>query len=322
VKIGYAVGLRLLRSGATVIATSRFPHDTARRYAAESDFGQWRERLHIYGLDLRHMGALAEFIQYLYRAYPKLDIVVNNAAQTVRRPPAYYAPLLPFERTPHGELPQALQGVLRGVVTNLLPGAGDAVLPLSAELSQVSLVPGEGDTGYFPAGKLDRHAQPLDLRPHTSWTYRLEELSIPEIVEVQLINATAPAVLAGQLKELLTADRAENDAPKYIINVAAAEGQFAKGKNGAHPHTNMAKAALNMLTYTSAADYAESGLYMLSVDPGWVSEQRPYILVQQPDAAEDTPLDLEDAAARICDPLFHGSRVAGVLLKDFKVANW
>ncbi|HEX5819701.1 MAG TPA: oxidoreductase, partial [Gemmatimonadales bacterium] len=45
VKIGYQAGLKLLRAGAHLLVTTRFPRDSARRYAAEPDFEEWGHRL-------------------------------------------------------------------------------------------------------------------------------------------------------------------------------------------------------------------------------------------------------------------------------------
>jgi hypothetical protein len=97
VKIGFEIGLKLLRAGATLIATSRFPADAAARYANEADFGEWKERLQLHAVDLRDVAALEGFCDFLCATLPRLDIVVNNACQTVRRPASYYAHLLGAE---------------------------------------------------------------------------------------------------------------------------------------------------------------------------------------------------------------------------------
>jgi NAD(P)-dependent dehydrogenase (short-subunit alcohol dehydrogenase family) len=307
VKIGYAVALRLLRAGADVIITSRFPHDAAKRYIQEPDFAAWRERLHIYGLDLRDIPRAEAFVTHLYETYPYLDAIINNAAQTVKRPPAYYAHLIPFETAPTAELPAEVRVLLKG--NSVLPTAG-------------SLVSGLEDV--FPIGQLDEHGQQIDNRDFTSWVMRLEDVPISELVEVHLVNAIAPAVFAGQLKELLASSP---HSPRFIVNVSAAEGRFAQFKTGFHPHTNMAKAALNMLTRTIADEYAEQGICVVSVDPGWVSDQIPHTSdISRQLGAARLPIDLVDAASRICDPLFsavQGETVAvGRLFKDYDVVDW
>ncbi len=305
VKIGYAVGLRLLRAGAEVIAVSRFPNDTARRYAQEPDFPEWSTRLHIYALDLRQARRLQAFIDHLYERFPHLDILINNAAQTVKRPPAYYAHLLPFEN--REMLPAHLSPLVREFAETL----SGHIMPALPE--------GEPDPD-FPPGEMDTHGEQIDNRPVNSWMLTLDQVSFSEILEVHLINAVAPAVLAGQLKALMLRSPHPN---RYIINVSAAEGRFAAYKAGEHPHTNMAKAALNMLTRTIASDYAATGIYVNSIDPGWVSDQTPH----ENDASRAAvlqllPIDMTDAAARLCDPIFENATLHGKMLKDYQEVNW
>ena len=115
---------------------------------------------------------------------------------------------------------------------------------------------------------------------------------------------------------------------KYVVNVSAMEGQFSRGYKGpGHPHTNMAKAAVNMLTRTSAQEMLETdGILMTSVDTGWITDERPH--PQKMRLAEDgfhAPLDLVDGAARVYDPIVRGEAgedVHGVFLKDYKVSAW
>lgn len=291
IKIGYATALHMLRAGATVIVTTRFPHDAARRYSSEPDFAQWRDQLHIYGLDLRHLLALEHFIAHLYSTFPALDILINNAAQTVKRPPAHYDQLYSGEQAPLSALSAAQQMLL----TRFSPPL------LSVE---------------------EHHAkrQP-DLRPQNSWIQRIDEVDLTEMLEVQVINVTAPFLLISRLRELL---RKSPFPQRYIVNVSAVEGQFAQTKAGTHPHTNMAKAALNMLTHTAAADLAQDNIFMNSVDPGFVSRQSPH----EDLAGEDQvpPLDTLDAAARICDPIFTGICTGqaeyGNLYKNYTCTAW
>ena len=90
----------------------------------------------------------------------------------------------------------------------------------------------------------------------------------------------------------------------------------------------MAKAALNMLTRTSAADYARDGIHMNSVDTGWVSDEDPAALAQKKreEHGFHPPLDIVDGAARICDPIFSGlesgEHVSGVFFKDYRPTEW
>src|SRR6185503_6295589 len=97
VKIGYQAGLKLLRSGAELIVTTRFPRDGAARYAREADFGEWAHRLEIVGLDLRHAPSVEIFCRELLTTRGRLDFIINNACQTVRRPSAFYAHMMAGE---------------------------------------------------------------------------------------------------------------------------------------------------------------------------------------------------------------------------------
>jgi NAD(P)-dependent dehydrogenase (short-subunit alcohol dehydrogenase family) len=283
VKIGYQAGIKLLRAGAHLIVTTRFPRDSAMRYAAEADFAQWGHRLEIYGLDLRHTPSVEAFCQHLMTTYDRLDYIVNNACQTVRRPPEFYRHMMELENASIADMPphvRELVGAYEGLRGyNMLPSAEDGALELaglapvtapgitrSAELSQAELIAEDRDlpSHLFPEGQLDQDLQQIDLRDRNSWRLTLAEVSSVELLETQLVNAVAPFVLNARLKPLML--RTENR-DKHIVNVSAVEGQFyRKLKTTRHPHTNMAKAALNMMTRTSAADYHADGIHMNSVD--------------------------------------------------------
>lgn len=303
IKIGHQIALRLLGWGASVIVTSRFARDTVRRFAAHRDFAGFRDRLRVYPLDLRAIPQVEAFAAHLAATCPRLDILINNAAQTIQRPPAYYAALLADEAAP-AALPAALH--------ELLPASPSASIPAPAEHP------------LFPQASDDGYGQPLDLRERNSWRLRLDEVGTVELLEVQLINAVAPYVLNARLRRLL----ARAGGPAFIVNVSAPEGRFDRDyKAPYHPHTNMAKAALNMMTRTAAEDYASDAIYMTSVDTGWASNENPAPIAAAMDARGFMPpLDLIDAATRVCDPIVRGLRdgelLRGSFLKDFKPITW
>lgn len=341
VKIGYQAAIKLLRAGADVIVTTRFPGDAARRFSAEDDFSSFGERLSIFGLDLRHTPSVEEFCRFLNRTRPRLDFLLNNACQTVRRPPRFYAHMMDVEaRSLSAVEPRARR--LLASYEELCAGRRAAAEPAlrprsekelagllrSAELSQVPLLPDDvrADVELFPDGRLDADSQQVDLRDKNSWRLKLAEVSSVELLEVHLVNAVAPFVLCARLKPLMLRQRTFD---KHIVNVSAMEGQFRRSfKTDKHPHTNMAKAALNMLTRTSAPDYARDGIYMNSVDTGWITDEDP--VVHQRRKREEhrfhPPLDIVDAAARICDPIFDGistgNHVYGRFLKDYRPVDW
>jgi len=343
-KIGYQSALMMLRAGAHVIATTRFPIDSALRYAKEKDFEDWKDRLHVYGLDLRHTPSVEIFCNYIEQTYDRLDLLINNAAQTVRRPPGFYAHLMPNEYLIYQDLPQHVQPLLQPFETckkqlalnpshavqtitwnGKIPGIG---LSASAQLSQIPYVHDQSLSAetVFPSGKLDADLQQVDLRETNSWRLRLGDIQTSEMIELQLVNAIAPFVLCNQLSSMMKRD---NTGKKHIVNVSAMEGKFHRfTKTDRHPHTNMAKAALNMLTHTSASDLAKYGIFMNAIDTGWVTDEDPIALLLRKQEVHDfqPPLDIVDGAARVCDPFFNGiltgKHWSGKFLKDYFPVDW
>ncbi len=353
VKIGYQASLMLLRSGARVIATTRFPKDAAVRYCREPDAQSWLHRLHIHGLDLRHAPSVELFARYIGQTHARLDILINNAAQTVRRPPGFYGHLLSGETRPWSELSEQERILLSDhqaclasiqevagesssadIASALAPAwrSGDPTLGLrvSAALSQVPYAfEPEGDVqALFPQGKLDADLQQIDLRGINSWRLTLSQVETAEMLEVHLVNAVAPFILCGKLKPLMLRDR-EKAGPGHVVNVSAMEGSFSRGtKTDKHPHTNMAKAALNMMTLTSAPEYARDGIFMNATDTGWVTDEDPAVHANRKRDELDfqPPLDIVDGAARVVDPIFSaiqtGQYVWGNFFKDYRPTAW
>ena len=343
VKIGYQIVLKLLRCGATVIATTRFPNDSARRYAEEEDFDSFKDRLHIYALDLRDLSAVEQFCAHVLASYDRLDVIVNNAAQTVRRPPAYYRHLLEAEskksegrsllihdaHAADGQKVKSIEGI--GSVESISQamastGSGDTTAT-SAALSQLNIIEGDdrNDPNEFPEGLLDVNQQQIDARAKNSWTMRLDEVTTGELVETTAINQLSPFVINSRLKPLLIKSPS---ADKYVVNVSAMEGKFYRHKSVFHPHTNMAKAGNNMMTRTSGEDYAKDKIYMTSVDTGWITDENPLAKAERRFQTDrwQTPIDEVDAMARVLDPVFRGmvdgEFLFGVFLKDYNVSDW
>jgi len=371
IKIGLHTALRLLRDGAFVIVTTRFPVSGWKVFSEQADYQEWKARLRILALDLQDLSAIASFLACVEATVPHIDILVNNAAQTLSRPPAFYNYL-------HREAVEVLAGpggeVLREVCTNL-PSSYTPAVVVEEEQGGVKeqgsvgeppakqaraeeggrVVDGGGGAGgngesvdgsvalskgavalaseqrYFPLGRLDEEGQQVDLRGHNSWTLGLQEVPLQELLQTLTVNSVAPFLLISRLTPLLQRSPSTR---KFIVNVSAMEGQFARVSKGCkHPHTNMAKAALNMLTRTSGLELQLDSVFMTAVDTGWCTDERPHATHYGQERHQEcvkgfqVPLSHEDGAARVYHPVWHGLQdhhqpYFATFLKNFKPHPW
>ncbi|MGW5312983.1 SDR family NAD(P)-dependent oxidoreductase [Nocardia thailandica] len=326
-KIGMYIALRLLRDGAHTTITTRFPNDAIRRFSAMEDSGDWLHRLRVVGIDLRDPAQVVALADDVAARGP-LDILINNAAQTVRRSAGAYSALVEAESAP---LPAGalVESVTFGKTMQAHPTALTASLTPSlsaADVAELALVAGSATPERIAAGvAIDAGGLVPDLAHTNSWVQTVGEVDATELLEVQLCNSVAPFILVSRLRPAMAAAPARR---KYVVNVSAMEGQFGRGYKGpGHPHTNMAKAALNMLTRTSAKEMLESdGILMTAVDTGWITDERPhYTKVRLAEEGFHAPLDLVDGAARVYDPIVQGENgvdLYGCFLKDYRPSPW
>lgn len=335
-KIGMYIALRLLRDGADLTITTRFPKDATRRFAAMDDSGDWLHRLRVVGIDLRDPAQVATLADHVGEA-GELDILINNAAQTVRRTPGAYSrlseaelidlpgdpdvPVLALERSSDAH-PAMLAGAISDLPRHDLAPADLArsLTSVATDATSASLQRHREGTAIDAGGLLP------DEVSHNSWVASVEQVDAMELLEVQLCNSTAPFILLSRLHGNLAA-AARRRGRAYVVNVSAMEGVFSRGYKGAgHPHTNMAKAAVNMLTRTSAGELAGEGIYMTSVDTGWITDERPHTTkLRLAEEGFHAPLDLVDGAARVYDPIVRGEAgelLHGVFLKDYERSGW
>eukprot|EP00818_Percolomonas_sp_WS_P007186 CAMPEP_0117436572 /NCGR_PEP_ID=MMETSP0759-20121206/1077_1 /TAXON_ID=63605 /ORGANISM="Percolomonas cosmopolitus, Strain WS" /LENGTH=680 /DNA_ID=CAMNT_0005228177 /DNA_START=28 /DNA_END=2068 /DNA_ORIENTATION=+ len=358
VKIGFHTVLRLLRSNATVIATTRFPKDAARRYSLEKDYEHWKDRLVIYGLDLRHIPSIHNFCAFVREKFGRLDFLINNAAQTLKRKPNFHAHLLPLESTPLKELPEAIQKTVAqdwqmdfgNVMHTALEDISDesnqyretaeekqlrltAPIPnivaarmrfpnlsTSALMCQVGVIaPADTDPDNHPTGAMDLNGEQLDYSDKNTWIATIDDVDFVEFMEVQTINYTAVWILIKELKPIMKKKLTDPQA-SYIINVSAMEGKFyRRNKTPYHVHNNSAKAAVNMITRTIGQQYVMDNIFVVSCDTGFNSNELP---LKEMLLSPTVPLDEEDGAARILDPIFTGEkypekRCHSQFLKDY-----
>jgi NAD(P)-dependent dehydrogenase (short-subunit alcohol dehydrogenase family) len=349
-KIGMYIALMLLRDGAHLTITTRFPRDAARRFAAQEDSAAWIDRLKIVGIDLRDPTQVLALADEVAAAGP-LDILINNAAQTVRRLPGSYAHLVDGERAPleagmalpeivtfdhiSDAHPANLVGTLAQHQVAHHEGeseeqaAAELAARSAASMTALALTAGSASLEAHRAGTaLDAGGLLPDIQVNNSWTQVVDEVDPLELLEVQLCNSTAPFLLVSRLRPAMRAAVAAGARRAYVVNVSAMEGQFSRRYKGAgHPHTNMAKAALNMLTRTSAGEmFTTDQILMTAVDTGWITDERPHHEKLRI-AAEGwhAPLDLVDGAARVYDPIVQGETgedIYGVFLKDYQPHPW
>ncbi len=294
IKIGYAVCLRLLRQGARVIAVTRYPKSAMEKYMNEADYHEFSSRLSVIGFDLLRIDRIAELVDCIGDiSGGVVDILVNNAAQTVKKSRDYYEAAIAHE----SELSLDMEGIY-----------------------PVMALENHDGFGLIPQNQLFDYGERPD---NNSWVRKPEDITPQEMLEVQLINVSAPFLLTNSLRRFMGSDIQRK---KFVINVSSVEGRFFdRPKLARHVHTNMAKASLNMMTHSIASDFARDGIYVYSCDPGWVSNQFPP--AYEISKSFVPYLTYDDGGARVLYPIvqnLYADKVTdfGSFYKDYKLIEY
>jgi len=300
IKIGYETALWLLRNNCYTIVTTRFPADALLRFKKEEDYETFKDRLFLYGLDFKELKKVYQFIDFIKTNFKEINILINNAAQTLYQTDEYNHQLLQDE-----------DRALKAIQENPDYVKSDVALVRSNSKKEDQLSLFQKDYPVYDINHI-----PVDFSTKNSWTKQIDEIDFREFAEAQVINSWVPFILCSQLKNIMTVPGKKS----FIINVTAMEGKFNyENKKSQHPHNNMAKASLNMMTRTCGSDYVKSNIYMTCVDTGWCSEMNPFLKYT---IKRTVPLDEIDGAMRILHPIFDDLDLHSVFLKDYKVDSW
>ena len=356
VKIGYYIATKLLSYGAKVLITSRFPKDALFKFQKDPDYEKWKNNLVVYPIDFRIFESTIKFVQFINDNFPHVDILINNAAQTIRRTASYYKYLLPIEtkdlnkeddkkiikndfvnlqnQLKEGEKEQnsaKSKTEIKNALISLMDNKSkeyQEILPLSVIASQIRIMEEKSQPHVTVMGG---DGQPYDFsKGKNSWNFEFDEIPFQEFTEVQIINTWTPYYLCVKLKPLMMQSPFPD---KYIVNVTSVEGIFNHYKRSSHVHTNMAKAALNMFTRTCGSYLKDIGIYMTCVDTGWVSPMNEMNSLLDKDKKNsyenefvNVPLDELDGAMRVLHPIIEGIKnknyLFGILLKDYVKSPW
>ena len=356
VKIGYYIATKLLSYGAKVLITSRFPKDALFKFQKDPEYEKWKNNLIVYPIDFRIFESTIKFVQFINDNFPHVDIIINNAAQTIRRTASYYKYLLPIEtkdlnkeddkkiikndfvnlqkQLQEGEKtqnPAKSKNEIKNALISLMDNKSkeyQEILPLSVIASQIRIMEEKSQPHVTVMGG---DGQPYDFsKGKNSWNFEFDEIPFQEFTEVQIINTWTPYYLCVKLKPLMMQSPFQD---KYIVNVTSVEGIFNHFKRSSHVHTNMAKAALNMFTRTCGSYLKDIGIYMTCVDTGWVSPMNEMNSLLDKDKKNsyenefvNVPLDELDGAMRVLHPIIEGIKnknyLFGILLKDYVKSPW
>jgi NAD(P)-dependent dehydrogenase (short-subunit alcohol dehydrogenase family) len=339
INLGYHTALRLLRCGANVIVSSRYPADAADRYSKETDFTQWESRLKVAGADFRTAQdafRLVHVVKELLRSWNgetgptergNLDILINNAAQTLTDP--VKIELVAISREDQLRELASTKTLLAGCVGNayqprIRGGVQESWVSRIENKAEQLRIDNENKTEESAVTHQGLPITGYQDPNKSSWVQSLQEIPYEDLINAHSVNAFVPLILCRELLPCMGAYDARSITKPlgYIVNVSSREGILedtpnSRSKSGHHVHTNMSKAAINMITETEAMPaWRNRRVAMNSVDPGYMSAAPEW----QRD--EGCPIGFEDGAARILWPIVVGERegrvIAGRFLKHFE----
>ncbi|CAL5868723.1 uncharacterized protein PFLUO_LOCUS2950 [Penicillium psychrofluorescens] len=345
INLGYHTALRMLRCGARVIVSSRYPGDAATRYAREPDFEQWSSSLKVVGADFRAASdafRLVHVVKELLRAWDgrhnsdsrtSLEILINNAAQTLTDPVKAEMKAISRERA-FKDLPEAKALLAGGASVDYQPrlrgGMQASWIPRIEDEQTQQLLPNGVSQDSLNEGRVVqkglRTTGDVDSDSRSSWMQSLDEIPYEDLISAHSVNAFVPLILCRELLPLMGAAGSSSTSTSkpvgYIVNVSSREGILedmpnSRSKAGHHVHTNMSKAAINMITETEAGKaWQTRRVAMNSVDPGYMSA------APECQPKNGCPIGFEDGTARVLWPIAVGEVenrvISGRFLKHFE----
>jgi NAD(P)-dependent dehydrogenase (short-subunit alcohol dehydrogenase family) len=295
INLGYHTALRLLRCGASVVVSTRYPLDAETRYLNEPDAEAWKDRLRVVGADFRAANdvfALVEAIKQCLRSWgtEKLDILINNAAQTLTDRIEKESAAIRREQQLLGD--SGGQLVASSSYTPRIRGAG--LFKTHRDALEAGSNGGDGTEVSTTVVESTK----------SSWTQSLHEIPYEDVISAYSVNSFVPLILLRELLPIMRRLQSGVGPAGHIINVSSREalpehkpGHSAKA--GHHVHTNMSKAALHMLTETEAAEaWTRYRVTVNSVDPGYMSAD-PMWMEKLGLGEGACPIGWEDGAGRV-----------------------
>ncbi|MCJ1323320.1 hypothetical protein MMC15_008676 [Xylographa vitiligo] len=325
VNLGFTTALRMLRCGANVMVSTRYPRDAETRFSAESDSDSWGKK------QVKEWSTCFEIPE-------RLDILVNNAAQTLTDSVPTEVKAIKREKTLELTSPSRF---LIEKDAGYLPLVRGGMEDNHPNMRMAYRIADTSNPVAAISGSLDAVVLAEEPYAPSSWVQSMSEIPYEDVISAHSVNFFVPLILCRELLPLMgkfkhdTISPASPNTPSstasspawtkpegYIINVSSREGIFentpdAGMKNGKHVHTNTSKAALNMITETEAyVCWQKHRVAMNTVDPGYMSAA--------PEMAGPgvCPIGWEDGAGRVLWPVAMGEnggkdRIWGRFLKHF-----